>query len=179
MKDSDLDFILDRYQNTKGLIFDVRENGGGDISEVFKLVSCFIDTTTLVYHSRLRNGTGHDEFTNPEPVYVYPRSGTKYLKPVAVLTDRGTYSAGSFFSLSTKAVDNLIMIGDTTGGGLGLPNGGQLPNGWTYRFSISQALTLDFNPAYENGVPPDISVSFDWNDLTKDEILERAILELN
>lgn len=64
-------------------------------------------------------------------------------------------------------------------GGLGLPNGGQLPNGWTYRFSISQALTLDFNPAYENGVPPNISVSFDWNDLTKDEILERAILELN
>ncbi len=66
----------------------------------------------------------------------------------------------------------------TTGGGLGLPNGGQLPNGWTYRFSITQALTLDKNPNYENGVPPDIRVLFNWKDLTKDEILERAIAEL-
>jgi len=27
-------------------------------------------------------------------------------------------------------------------------------------------------------VPADIQAAFDWNDLTKDEILERAILEL-
>jgi len=43
----------------------------------------------------------------------------------------------------------MVLIGDTTGGGWGLPNGGQLPNGWTYRLSI-----------------------------TKDEIIERAIVEL-
>jgi hypothetical protein len=65
-----------------------------------------------------------------------------------------------------------------TGGGLGLPNGGQLPNGWTYRFSVTQTLDLQLNNSFEEGVPPDIYQLFDWNNLMKDEILERAIFEL-
>jgi C-terminal processing protease CtpA/Prc len=69
-------------------------------------------------------------------------------------------------------------MGDTTGGGGGLPNGGQLPNGWTYRFSISQLLDLNGNNYAEDGVAPEIFESFNWSDLTKDEILDRAILEL-
>ncbi|HSJ67968.1 MAG TPA: hypothetical protein VK921_09850, partial [Anditalea sp.] len=64
------------------------------------------------------------------------------------------------------------------GGGGGLPNGGQLPNGWTYRFSVSQLLDLQGNNYSEQGVPPDIFAEFDWTDLTKDEILDRAMEEL-
>lgn len=112
------------------------------------------------------------------PVYITPYNGIRYTKKIAVLIDRGTYSAGSHTSLFMKALPNIVLIGDTTGGGLGGPNGGQLPNSWTYIFSITQALTLDKSPAYENGVPPDINVLFDWNDLIKDEVLERAIAEL-
>ena len=59
-----------------------------------------------------------------------------------------------------------------------MPNGGQLPNGWRYRFSISQALTLNMNASYENGVPPDILSFFDFNNLTQDEVIERAIQEI-
>ena len=129
-------------------------------------------------YSRIKNGPNHNDFSEVEPVYVKPYDGIRYTKPVKVLVDRGTYSAGSFTSLATKALDNMTLIGDTTGGGLGLPNGGQLPNGWTYRFSISQALTLDKSADYENGIPPDIHILFDWSNLNRDEILERAIQEL-
>ena len=175
---TNLDFILNRYKNTKGIILDMRENGGGAVTDVFNILQRFVESETLVNYSRIKNGPGHNDFSEPEPVYVKPYDGIRYTKNVAVLVDRGTYSAGSFTSLATKALSNMTLIGDTTGGGLGLPNGGQLPNGWTYRFSITQALTLDKDPSYENGVPPDIYTLFDWNDLTKDEILERAILEL-
>ncbi|MFN3909593.1 MAG: S41 family peptidase, partial [Flavobacterium sp.] len=85
------------------------------------------------------------------------------------------YSATTFFALATKAFLNIRLVGDTTGGGGGLPNGGQLPNGWTYQFSISQLLDLNGDNFAESGVPPDIQASFNWNDLTKDEILETAI----
>jgi len=125
-----------------------------------------------------KNGPGRNDFSEAEPVYVSPYNGIRYTNKVIMLIDRGTYSAGSFTALATKAIPNIVLMGDTTGGGLGLPNGGQLPNGWTYRFSITQALTLDKSPDYENGVPPDIEVFFDWEDLTTDEVLERAILEL-
>lgn len=175
---TNLDFILNRYKDTKGLILDLRENGGGAATDVFALLSRMVDKKTLVNYSRIKNGPAHDAFSAPAEVYVKPYEGIRYTKKIAVLTDRGTYSAGSFTALGTKALSNVVLIGDTTGGGLGLPNGGQLPNGWTYRFSITQALTLDKSPDYENGVPPDIPVLFDWNDRTKDEILERAILEL-
>ena len=176
--DKNLNFILNRYQNTKGLILDLRENGGGVVNDVYKILARFVQEKTLLMYSRLKNGPGHNDFTAAEPAYVEPSSEIRYKNKVMVLVDRGTFSAGSFFSLATKAIPNMVLIGDTTGGGLGLPNGGQLPNGWTYRFSVSQALDLNYNNAYENGVPPDIYQLFDWNNLNQDAILERAILEL-
>jgi hypothetical protein len=173
-----LDFILDRYKNTKGLILDLRENGGGAISNVFQILSRFVETETLVYYSRIKAGPGHNDFSDPSEAYVKPYDGIRYTKDIIVLTDRGTYSSGSLFALATKAISHVSLMGDTTGGGLGMPNGGQLPNGWRYRFSITQTLSLDHRPDYENGVPPEIMIQYDWNDLETDEILERAIQEL-
>lgn len=173
-----LDYILNRYKNTKGLILDIRENGGGVATDIFSILSRFVDTRTLLYYSRVKNGKGRNDFSEPLPAYVDPSSNVRYTQKVAVLTDRGTYSSGSYTSLATKALEKVILIGDTTGGGLGIPNGGQLPNGWTYRFSISQALTLDKNPNFENGVVPDILQFLDRTNTTKDAIIEKAIEEL-
>lgn len=175
---TNLDFILDRYKNTKGLILDLRENGGGAVTDVFSILSRFIDQETTVYYSRIKDGKARNAFSEAKPAKASPYNGTRYLKKVMVLVDRGTYSAGSFTSISTKAIPNMVLVGDTTGGGLGLPNGGQLPNGWTYRFSITQTLSLDMNPEYENGVPPDIRALMDWSDLTKDEVIETALKEI-
>ena len=176
--DEELDFVLKRYSNTKGLVFDVRQNGGGNLFNIPKLLSRFTDKKILAAYNITRNGPNHKDFGQREPFYITPYSGEKYLKPVVVLIDRGSYSATTFFSLVTKAFPNITLIGDTTGGGGGLPNGGQLPNGWTYRFSISQLLDLNGDNYAEAGVPPDINAAFDWSDMTKDKILDKAILEL-
>jgi C-terminal processing protease CtpA/Prc len=76
-------------------------------------------------------------------------------------------------------LDNVILVGDTTGGGLGMPNGGQLPNGWTYRFSVTQTLDLNGNN-WENGVPPDVLAILSPADVAngKDSVIEKAIEEL-
>ena len=69
-------------------------------------------------------------------------------------------------------------MGDTTGGGLGLPTCGTLPNGWVYRFSITRTLALD-GCNYENGVPPDILLPFDREQafrLRRDNIIDSACL---
>ena len=175
IKKQNLDFILNRYKDTNGLILDIRENGGGAIANVFVLLSRFVNASTVVNYAIIKTGPAHDDFSDPEPVIVEPHDGIRYEKPVMVLTDRGTYSSGSLLALATKALPNVTLVGDTTGGGLGMPNGGQLPNGWSYRFSITQSLTLDHRPDYENGVPADVPTQLDWSDLTRDEILEEAI----
>ncbi|MBP8782060.1 MAG: S41 family peptidase [Paludibacteraceae bacterium] len=174
-----LDYLLDKYRYTDGIILDLRDNGGGSMFNIPMLLERFIDSRTLVAYTLTRNGKGRNDFSDRATFYMNPYEGTRYTKPIMVLIDRGSYSATTFFALSTKAIPNLTLVGDTTGGGGGMPNGGQLPNGWTYRFSISQLLDLDGNNYAEDGVPPDILVSFDWTDLTKDEIIERAIQEID
>ncbi|MFK7908365.1 MAG: S41 family peptidase, partial [Chitinophagales bacterium] len=67
-----LDFVLNRYKDTKGLIIDLRENGGGRTTDIFNILSRLVDTETLVYYSRIKNGVGHDDFSEAEPVYVTP-----------------------------------------------------------------------------------------------------------
>ena len=176
--DAQMDLVLDRYKNTEGLILDLRENGGGSIFNVPKLLGRFTETKTLVGYSVTRNGSGHTDFGDRESFYITPAKGLKYMKPVIVLIDKGSYSATTFFALATKAFPNITLMGDATGGGGGLPNGGQLLNGWTYRFSISQLLDLNGNNYAEDGVPADINASFNWSDLTKDEILDKAIDEI-
>lgn len=175
INNSELDYMLTRYKNTRGLIIDIRENGGGKIENVYKILERFIDSKTKVYYSRIKNGIQKDDFSEAKPVYIIPHNGVKYLKPIAVLVDAGTFSSGSLFALASKAIKNIRVIGQKTSGGLGIPRTRQLPNGWYFRYSVTQTLDLEKSPNQENGVIPNTSISFNWLDRKKDEILDNAI----
>ncbi len=170
-----MDYMLLRFRNTKGIVLDLRENGGGALINVPAILEHFTNERRLVGFSKTRNGPGRNDFSEPAPFHINPSAGLRYLRPVVVLTDRGSYSATTFFALAAKSFPNVVLMGDTTGGGGGLPNGGQLPNGWRYRFSITQLLDPDFNNFAESGVPPHVTAAFDWNDLTRDEIIDAAV----
>jgi len=173
-----LDYILTKYQSENGLILDLRENGGGKIAKAYELFERFIDEEQTVAYTRIKNGLEYNAFSAPRPVSVKPHDGVRFTKPLFVLIDRGSFSSTSIFALATKAFPHIKLIGQQTGGGLGMPNGGQLPNGWRYRFSVTQTLDLEQSPMSENGVLPDIEMSFNWDELTTDEILEIAINQL-
>lgn len=173
-----MDHILERYAGTAGLILDLRENGGGSVANIPLLLERFSSERRLVGYFITRNGPERTNFGPRANFFIGAHDGVTYTKPVMVLIDRGSYSATTMFALATKSFPNVLLVGDATGGGGGLPNGGQLPNGWTYRFSVSQLLDLNGNNYAESGVPPDIEASLDFTDLTKDEIIERAIEEI-
>ncbi len=160
--DYQLDYLMDKYENTKGMIIDIRQNGGGYAINVPILLSRFTHEDTKIYETQIKTSASEDGFSVLEDVYVKSKDKKKYKQKVAVLIDRGSYSASSFFAVSTYAYDNIFLVGDYTGGGLGLPNGGQLPNGWTYRFSITRTIAVD-GKNYENGVKPDYYVILNPN----------------
>jgi C-terminal processing protease CtpA/Prc len=176
--DEQLDVVINRFKDTRGIILDIRSNGGGSVFNVPKILSRFVENKTLCAYSVTRNGPEHNNFGERKGFFITPYEGTRYNKKVMVLIDRSCYSASTFFSQITKELPNITLVGDTTGGGGGLPNGGQLPNGWTYRFSVSQLLDLNGNNTAEIGVPPDIYVALDPSMPNKDAIIDRAILEL-
>jgi C-terminal processing protease CtpA/Prc len=163
ISDYDLKYVLNQYKDCKGLIIDLRQNGGGSIANVQQLLSIFDNHKQPLYTTQVKKGAGHNDFGDPVTVYAADSSlfgKNPYTKPVAVLIDRGSYSATSFFSVCTQGYDNIKLFGDYSGGGMGIPNGGTLPNGWNYRFSTTRTIALD-GQNYENGVPPDVRVILD------------------
>lgn len=157
-------YMVDYYKDCDGMILDLRQNTGGSITNIQNLLSIFDNHKQLLYKTQVKSGPGHDEFTDFQEVYAADSSilgkDNAYTKPVAVLIDRGSYSATSFFSVCTQGYDNIKLFGDYSGGGMGIPNGGTLPNGWTYRFSTTRTIALD-GQNYENGVPPAVRVLLD------------------
>ena len=155
-------YIVDRYKDCDGMILDLRQNGGGSVDNIRMMLSIFDNHKQPLYRTQIKSGPGHNEFKELTTVYATDSCILEqpYTKPVAVLIDRGSFSATSFFALCTMGYDNIKLFGDYSGGGLGLPNGGALPNGWTYRFSITRTIALD-GGNYENGVPPQKRVILD------------------
>ena len=162
ISESSLKYLVNYYKNSKGLIIDLRQNDGGSIDNIRMMLTIFDNHKQPLYYTQIKSGPGHNDFTELTTVYATDTCilETPYTKPVAVLIDRGSYSATSFFALCTMGYDNIRLFGDYSGGGLGLPNGGALPNGWVYRFSITRTLTID-GQNYENGVPPTERVILD------------------
>ena len=158
---ADMRHLFNMYADTEGLILDVRQNGGGSVLCLWNLLSYFPSPDGVLYRTQIKSGPAHDAFTDLEAVYAPANDSTLlWTRPVVVLIDCGCYSATSFFALSCKSYDTITLMGDSTGGGLGLPNGGELPNGWTYRCSITRTIAPD-GSNWETGVPPDHRILLD------------------
>lgn len=158
---SQLQTILNRFPDVKGIVFDIRQNGGGEIQNEWNLMSMLPSDGQLLYSTQIKSGPAHDDFSEPVTVFAPSNEKNKPIqKPFVLLTDRGCYSAASSFALCLKSYANVTVMGDTTAGGLSVPTGGALPNGWYYRFGVTRTLAPD-GVNYENGVPPDHVVTLD------------------
>jgi C-terminal processing protease CtpA/Prc len=67
-----LDHVLNRFAHAKGLIIDVRDNGGGSLGNVFRLVERFIPEKTYVGTIQYKTGAGANDFSVPDSVFVKP-----------------------------------------------------------------------------------------------------------
>ena len=176
----DLKKVLASFSDCKGLIFDIRSNGGGYVENLLELVKAFNDKDDrLIFYSQVKNGKGHEDFTKLEDIRVEKADkDCQWLdKPIVLLIDNRSYSCSSFMAMSMEAIPNAIVIGDTTGGGLGIPGEVQLPNGWIYSITRSRSSPANDpdNFTWENGVPPDKQALLDDYGDGIDGIIEAAI----
>lgn len=175
-----INYLVAKFWHTKGIIFDIRDNGGGYTSNVERIVSRFADEKRLVSLTYYKNGSAHNDFTDPVEECIEPAGQRQYTKPVVVLTNRSCYSAANDFVLAMDAFPNVTIIGDKTGGGGGIPIDYELPNGWRFRFSATKTTSPDgFN--VEEGIPPDIEQDLLPEDKLQniDSIIERAMEYIN
>lgn len=177
--DDELNVVLNRFNSTpglKGIIFDVRNNDGGNPANAYRFFERIATQSTLLYTTKYKNGPTHNDFTDEQPSIIEPTiEFVKYTGKIVVLTNRKCYSACNFFVAGCKAFSQITLVGDQTGGGGGQPTGFELPNGWSVNFSGS-ITTLSNGFIIENGVPPDVNVALNPSDEAAgiDTIIETA-----
>ena len=192
-----LNHMLTMFKDCKGLILDIRNNDGGSVVNINTLACRFTQETKLLTGYKLyKTGPGHNEFADTIPDYFTPPSAlmaagevtstnelsnidsnrVRFLKPVAVLTNREVYSSANDFVRKVKLFDNVTIIGDRTGGGAGLPINFDLPNGWYARLSTNPIIDINLQHT-EFGIDPDIKVDMAEDALAtgRDAILDYAI----
>ncbi|WP_295730065.1 S41 family peptidase [uncultured Muribaculum sp.] len=181
--EGNLDEVLMYLNTCDGLIIDIRDNGGGSMSNVETLVRRFITSRTLAGYISHKTGPGHNDFSEPYPYYFDPaeRGRVMWGKPVVVLTSRGTFSAANNFVSVMKYIPEVTIVGARTGGGSGMPFNSELPNGWGVRFSACSVLDCK-GQTTEFGIDPTPGCAIDLDPqaalLGHDTILDFAIARL-
>jgi carboxyl-terminal processing protease len=92
----------------------------------------------------------------PQPFYVEPSTGLRYLGPVYLLTSDVTLSAAEIFSLCMRALPNVVHVGGKTRGAFSDVIEKPFPNGW--KLNLSAEIYRDpQGRSYEvRGLPPDV-----------------------
>ena len=178
--ESNLDNILYYLRTCDGLIIDLRDNGGGAMTTVETIVARFITERTLAGYISHKKGPGHDDFSEPYAYYIDPAEQGRIMwgKPVAILTNRSTFSAANNLVSIMKTFPQVSIVGATTGGGSGMPFSSELPNGWGIRFSAAPVLD-PLGQTTEFGIEPTEGCAIDLDPqaalLGHDTILDFAI----
>jgi len=174
--DKNFFYIKQYFKDCKGLIIDVRNNGGGSAELSNRLASYFFQRDTVSLYMQHKTGPGHSDFSAPQPMRTVANKAIQWQLPVVVLANRSSYSATNMFVCRMKDAPNAIVVGDVSGGGGGLPLSNELPNGWMVRFSSSPM--LDGNMRHiEFGIEPDVYVVLDSVDVAKgrDTLIDYAV----
>jgi carboxyl-terminal processing protease len=109
-----------KNQGAKGMIFDLRSNGGGLLDQAVETANLFLEKERLIVYTQGRTEVKKEFYASDSP--VYPDG------PLVVLVNEGTASASEIVSGAIQDWDRGLIIGNTTfGKGLvqqiyGMPN---------------------------------------------------------
>lgn len=184
------DDMIDNYPNVKGVIIDVRGNGGGYLADMPLILGKLTEERTLMFYTRMKNGTGRLDYTPWTPEYLDPVERKRSLDvPVVALADLYSVSMGEMMPMAVRTLPKGIVIGERTYGGTGQLvsdnsafekyYGGYFAIGGKMVVHTTMTMTKDVNGVNHEGIglTPDIEVPYDEETIESgiDNQLERAV----
>jgi C-terminal processing protease CtpA/Prc len=142
--------------NSDALIFDLRQNGGGDPAMVALICSyLFGDKPVHLNDLYWRKENRTEEYWTKPNV-----SGKKYNdKEVYVLTSNRTFSGAEEFSYNLKNLKRATIVGETTGGGAHPGDGFRLSDHFEAFIPTGRAISPITKTNWEGtGVEPDVKI---------------------
>ena len=141
--------------NVDALIFDLRQNGGGD-PKMIALISTYLFATPVHLNDLwTRKGGETQQF------WTLPYVPGKRLPsiPVYVLTSHRTFSGAEEFSNNLKVLKRATIIGEVTGGGAHPVTGHRIDDRFTIGVPFARAINPVTKTNWEGvGVEPDVKV---------------------
>lgn len=154
-----LDTALASARAWKGLVIDVRLNGGGADPYGLAIARRLTAAPYTAYAKQARSDPADDtRWTAEQPSVVQPSSRPSFHGPVVELIGVQSISAAETF---TQALMNrqpkVMRVGETTQGVFSDVLGRTLPNGW--RFGLANERFVTNGRSYDNvGIAPDVAV---------------------
>ena len=178
----EFDSLYTEIAKTKGLIIDLRYNGGGDDGIAFDIISRLTNRSfktsaskTLRFSSRPYNEPIWD---NNAPGVWNANGKVYYNKPVIVLIGSRTFSAAEDFTVVFDYMKRGKLVGLPTGGSTGQPVPFALPGGGSARVCGKRDTYPDGKEFVGIGIMPDIKAQktikdlFDGTDAAKNKALK-------
>lgn len=150
-------------KRVKGLVIDLRDNGGGLVESSIKVADMLLNEGVVTY-TEDRNG-------NKE---YYKSAPGKTALPYVVLVNGGTASASEILTGAIKDHKGGKIVGTTTYGKGIIQSVEQLSNGDAVKLTVMQYFSPDGNVIHKAGIKPDVEVEVLAADTT-DKQLEKAI----
>ena len=176
-----LNKTLVAFQHKKGIIIDLRFNGGGWDRAAYKIASRFVSQKQMGHLQKKRiKGTrikGTNEYGKLKSFSVMPKGKNQFTKPIVILTSDFTASASEFFLLAMKDFPYVTIVGDTTEGIFSEMHEFQLPNKWDVSLSHQHFFSKEMINYEGIGIEPDIVVLNSREDLETDidPVITKAI----
>ncbi len=159
-----------RGQGARGLILDVRDNGGGLLDSAVKVTGQFVEGVVLFEEQR----------EGGERQLSAPAGGVALDLPLIVLVNHSTASASEIVAGALQDRERAILIGEHTYGKGSVQSIYALADGSSLHITTAEWYTPNRGRLSGEGLTPDIEVSPSADDRAagRDPVLDRAIAHL-
>lgn len=140
-----------RESKAKGVILDLRGNGGGLLAQAIGVASEFMDEGNVLFQQQNRDGSVN-------PVQTLGRKGSWLDGPLVVLIDRESASAAEILASSLSENDRATTIGEKTFGTGTVLTPFTLEDGSIAVLGTALWLSSDGDQLWKEGVEPDLKV---------------------
>ena len=151
-----------KNEGVEGVVIDLRENGGGSLTEATQLSGLFIDQGPVV---QVRDAQGKVQIDADND------AGMAWDGPLAVLVNRSSASASEIFAAAMQDYGRALVIGETTFGKGTVQNlldldtmaGNDSPKFGQLKLTIAQFFRVNGGSTQHRGVVPDIGFPTTWD----------------
>ena len=156
-------------QSPRGIVLDLRNNGGGLLDVSIKVLSEFLEEKVVVQTKGRKFGHTAELLSK--------KGGSLLEVPLIVLVNEGSASASEIFAGAVQDHDRGLVLGEKTFGKGSVQNVIPLSDGSSLKVTIAEWLTPKGRSIHEAGIDPNLVIERTEEDYDNDldPVLDRAL----